>query len=101
MEEFNLLHSAAIHSQAKSFCLNEQMKGLPKDYSFNFSYIVLLYIKVIISIELNYNPDLLTVLILIYSKQLSQKVEGRLFPSVFEIFLLFEKVKQVLHLPRL
>lgn len=67
------------------------MKGLPKDYRFNFSYIVLLYIKAIISIELNYNHDLLTVLILIYSKQLSQKVEGRLFSSVSDIFLLFEK----------
>lgn len=68
MGEFHLLHAAAIHSQAKSFCFIEQMKGLPKDYSFNFSYIVLLYIKVIISTELNYNHDLLTVLILIYSK---------------------------------
>lgn len=68
MQEFQALHSAVIHSQAKSFHSNEQMKGLPKDYGFKFSYIVLLYIKVIISIELNYQHDLLTTLILIYSK---------------------------------
>lgn len=57
MQEVQYLHSAAIHSHSegkKLLHLKEQMKGLPKDHTFKFSYIVLLYIKAIISTELNY-----------------------------------------------